>query len=211
MRLSFKHVQKSLDAGAILFDLDGTLVESTGSIGQILTDWAHANALDAAAVNDFSHGKRTIDIVRAFIAENAVQQHYDALTAQFVAATHQTTAIAGTLEFLNQLNAQQIPWAVVSSSERVLIEARLNAAALPIPSFMVSAEDVQQGKPSPEGYLKAADLLNVNIADCVVFEDAPSGIQAAQAAGAQLVVVGHLSDSINTDAQISNYDDLSLL
>lgn len=210
MRLAFKHAQKALEAQAILFDLDGTLVQSTDSIGQILMDWADSQGLDATAVNDFSHGKRTIDIVRQFIAEDAVQQHYEVLTTQFVAAANQTTAIAGALDFLNQLNLHHIPWIVVSSSEAILIEARLKAAGLPLPQRMVSAEDVQRGKPSPEGYLKGAALLNVAIANCVVFEDAPSGIQAAQAAGAQLVVVGSLIDSIHGYDTIRHYDDLNL-
>lgn len=192
----------SIQASAILFDLDGTLVESTGVISDILSEWAASIGQSAQAVVDFSHGKRSIDIVKAFVDADHVDVHYQALTEQFVQSADQAIAVTGAAAFLQQLNEQAVPWAVVSSSEKVLIQARLKAAGLPEPNIFVSAEDVTQGKPSPEGYLRAAEKLVVNIQNCIVFEDAEAGILAAQAAQAQVVVVSELDYGL---ASIKNF------
>ena len=207
MQIELLPTKETIQARAVLFDLDGTLVESTGSIGQILKDWAIENALDAQAVMDYSHGKRSIDIVQHFIGESDVKAQYDFLTSKFVAASDQTIAIQGAAEFIAQLNKLEVPWAVVSSSERILIEARMLAAGLPKAKSVISAEDVEHGKPSPEGYLKGAQLLNVDINDCVVFEDAPSGIQAARQAKAQLITIGGLAKS-QCSLNICDYSQL---
>lgn len=198
----------SIQASAILFDLDGTLVESTGEISDILSQWAVSIDQSAQAVVDFSHGKRSIDIVKAFVDADHVHVHYQALTEKFVQSADQAIAVVGAAAFLDQLNEQGIPWAVVSSSEKVLIQARLKAAGLPEPKLFVSAEDVKQGKPSPEGYLLAAEKLGVSVQDCVVFEDAEAGVSAAQAAQAQIVVVGELDYRL---ISIKNYTAVQLI
>lgn len=177
---------------AILFDLDGTLIQSTGGIDRILTKWAEGLSLNVADVLSFSHGKRSIDIVRHFMNAAEVEQHYVTLTEQFIAAAGQSQAIDGAKGFIETLNNLQIPWCIVSSSERVLIQSRLAAAGLTEPSLMVAAEDIEQGKPNPEGYLRAAASMNIPIEACLVFEDAPSGVHAAQSAGAQVITVGKL-------------------
>ena len=210
MKIYLQQTQQQIEAKAILFDLDGTLVRSTGRIESILSDWATEQNLVVQEVLDYCHGKRTIDIVRHFIADEWVDQNYHELTAQFVQASSDTSAIQGSLKFLELLNQHQIPWAVVSSSERVLIEARLKAAGLPLPQVMVSAENVEKGKPDPTGYLLGAQLLNTAIADCIVFEDAPSGILAAQNAGAQLITIGSLDQPVS-DLHIEHYEQISLI
>ena len=198
----------SIQASAILFDLDGTLVESTGVISDILSQWAVSIDQSAQTVVDFSHGKRSIDIVKAFVDADHVDVHYQALTEKFVQSADQTIAVTGAAAFLQQLNEQGIPWAVVSSSEKVLIQARLKAAGLPEPKLFVSAEDVKQGKPSPEGYLLAAEKLGVSIQECVVFEDAEAGVLAAQRANAQIVIVGSLEKGF---VAVKNYTGLECI
>ena len=198
----------SIQASAILFDLDGTLVESTGVISDILSQWAVSIDLSAQTVVDFSHGKRSIDIVKAFVDADHVDVHYQALTEKFVQSADQTIAVTGAAAFLQQLNEQGIPWAVVSSSEKVLIQARLKAAGLPEPKLFVSAEDVKQGKPSPEGYLLAAEKLGVSIQECVVFEDAEAGVLAARRANAQIVIVGSLEEGL---VSVKNYTGLECI
>ena len=205
----FKIHQHLVSAQAILFDLDGTLVQSTGSITQIMREWAYAQGLDATAVLEYCHGKRTIDIVQHFIQDTSVQRHYQQLTAKFIQAAQHTVAIEGAYQLLMQLNRQQFSWAVVSSSERELIEARLAAAGLPRPQIMVSAEDIVYGKPDPEGYLKAATLLNVPIDKCLVFEDAPAGVQAAQQAGAQVITIGQ--QPLGDHLRIADYHGIEFL
>ncbi len=198
----------SIQASAILFDLDGTLVESTGVISDILSQWAVSIDQSAQTVVDFSHGKRSIDIVKAFVDADHVDVHYQALTEKFVQSADQTIAVTGAAAFLQQLNEQGIPWAVVSSSEKVLIQARLKAAGLPEPKLFVSAEDVKQGKPSPEGYLLAAEKLGVSIQECVVFEDAEAGVLAARRANAQIVIVGSLEEGL---VSVKNYTGLECI
>ncbi|NHB57342.1 HAD-IA family hydrolase [Acinetobacter sp. 194] len=207
MQVRFQHSTHCYAVQAILFDLDGTLVESTGSIGQILQNWAEQNALDVSKVIAFSHGKRSIDIVRAFIQASEVDAQYQQLTAQFVQVADQAQAVNGAFDILNVLNSKQIPWALVSSSERILIEARLKASGLPMPNVVVAAEDIQQGKPSPEGYLKAAQQLDIPIEACLVFEDAAAGVEAAFKAGAKCVGVGSAMQAC-TDVFIENYHQI---
>lgn len=192
---------EKIEFQAVLFDLDGTLVESTGLISDILSHWAVEQGLDADAVLTFSHGKRTQDIVANFIHDESCSLHYQKLTEKFLAASVHTQAIQAAATFIQTLNQHHVPWAVVSSSERELIFARMQAADLPIPEYVVAAEDIVQGKPNPEGYLNGAKLLHIPIEQCVVFEDSAAGIQAAEAAGAQVIVVGaedaaypHISD-----------------
>lgn len=191
MRISLKDKPfEVIDFQAVLFDLDGTLVESTRLIGDILTQWAVEQDLDAEAVLLFSHGKRTQDIVAHFISDNSFELHYQTLTKKFLEASIHTKSIEAAASFIQALDDRRIPWAVVSSSERELIYARMNAAGLPKPTQIVAAEDIIKGKPDPEGYLKGANILNVPIERCLVFEDSPSGIQAVKAAGAQLIIIG---------------------
>lgn len=194
-----------IQASAILFDLDGTLVESTEGISAILSAWAIQIGQCAQKVVDFSHGKRTIEIVQEFVNAEYVQEHYYKLTQQFIQSADQTKTIQGSNDFLNQLIKKKILWAIVSSSERLLIKARLKAAGLPLPDQIISAEDVQVGKPSPEGYLLAAKKLGVKIQDCIVFEDAEAGVLAAQHAKAQIVIVGSLEQGLTT---IRNYTEI---
>lgn len=192
---------EKIEFQAVLFDLDGTLVESTGLISDILSQWAVEQGLDADAVLNFSHGKRTQDIVAHFIHDESCSLHYHKLTEKFSVASVYTQAIQAAATFIQVLNQHHVPWAVVSSSERELIFARMQAADLPTPEYVVAAEDIVQGKPNPEGYLNGAKLLHIPIEQCVVFEDSAAGIQAAEAAGAQVIVVGaedaaypHISD-----------------
>lgn len=201
------HNQTVIKASACLFDLDGTLVESTGGISEILARWAQTIGVEPQIVLDFSHGKRTIDIVRAFVQPEHVQHYYDDLTQQFIDSADQTIAIEGAQQFLNHLIKHDLPWIVVSSSERILIEARLKAAGLPVPMQFVAAEDVEKGKPSPEGYLLAAQKLGVDIRECVVFEDSEAGVLAAERANAQIVVIGSLEKKVN---KIIDYSHISI-
>jgi sugar-phosphatase len=96
--------------------------------------------------------------------------------------------IAGIVDFVQRLDTSK--WAIVTSAPRDLAELRLKAVGLPRPDVMVTAEDVAEGKPDPEGYLKAAGTLGVPILDCLIFEDSPAGISAAEASGARVVIVG---------------------
>jgi len=175
-----------IDCSAILFDLDGVLVDSTAYIEQQWRDWAISKGLDPAPFLQFCHGRRAVETIRLA----APQLDPEAEVAAFrQPAVDEVTlpAIPGARELLAVLPEGR--WGVVTSGARRFALARLAAAGLPEPQVLVSAEDVREGKPSPEGYLRAAQLLATPPGSCLVIEDAPPGIEAARAAGATVVAL----------------------
>jgi mannitol-1-/sugar-/sorbitol-6-phosphatase len=178
---------------AILFDIDGTLVDSTPAVERSWHTWAKEYDVDVDALMKVSHGRRTEDTVADFVRP---QQQADAvarLQALEMGDLDGVVALPGAQHVLDGLPRER--WAAVTSGERQLMTARLAAAGLPVPETMICAEDVAAGKPSPEGYLKAAAALGFEASQCVVIEDAPAGIAAGKAAGAQVVAVTSTHDA----------------
>jgi sugar-phosphatase len=172
----------TFNCAAILFDLDGVLVDSTGSVTRQWKRWAQEQNIDPQKVVEIAHGVRTIEIVRK------LAPHLDA-EAEVVrlekreADDHEGVAVMpGAAELLKAIPDGR--WCVVTSGTRYLATSRLKLANLPIPQVLVSADDVSKGKPDPEPYLMGAKLLGVNPSQCLVIEDAPAGTRAAHAAHA---------------------------
>lgn len=176
-----------VECAAVLFDLDGVLVDSTAYIERQWRDWALSRGLDPGPFLSVCHGRRAVETIRLA----APELDADAEVARFRAQAPDENAILPPLPGARRLLAalSPVPWAVVTSGARRFALARLAGADLPAPPVLVSAEDVRQGKPSPEGYLRAAELVGLAAGDCVVFEDAPPGIAAARAAGATVIAV----------------------
>ncbi|TGX52545.1 HAD family hydrolase [Sphingomonas gei] len=173
---------------AFLFDMDGTIVNSIAAANRIWTRWAERHGLDAAAIIDVLHGVQVAATVRRFATEGMDVAHEAAsITAAEVADVDGVVEIAGARAFLESLPSAR--WAVVTSAPRALAMRRLEAAGLPTPPILVSAEDVRNGKPAPDCFLAAAGALGVPASDCLVWEDAPAGIAAGEAAGASVIVV----------------------
>lgn len=169
-------------AAALLFDMDGTLVDSTAVSERVWRAWAAGAGVDPDAVLAYSHGRRTLDTTRRFAATDEQAIAAAAwIEAQEIAADDGTVAIAGAAALLARLPAHR--WAVVTSAGPTLAARRLAAAGLPIPAVLVTAADVAQGKPDPEGYLLAARRLGFPPAACMVFEDTVAGHEAARRAG----------------------------
>ncbi|MET3837647.1 sugar-phosphatase [Brevundimonas sp. UYEF29] len=173
---------------AFLFDMDGTLITSTLAAERVWTRWAERHGLDVAALLSVMHGVRAIDTIRNqnlpdidLAAEVAWVERGEIEDVDGVAP------IPGAIDFVQRLPPNR--WAVVTSASVPLARARLKAAGVTPPAIMITAEDVERGKPDPAGYLKAAATLGFAIADCLVFEDAEAGIKAGEAAGADVVVV----------------------
>ncbi|GAA4955193.1 HAD-IA family hydrolase [Actinoplanes utahensis] len=176
-------------AAALLFDMDGTLVDSTVVVERTWRTFADRYGLDLAAILAVSHGRRTVETVAAFAPPGVdVEAEAARLTEQEVADTDGIIEVPGATALLGSLPAGS--WAVVTSAGRELAVARMTAAGVPVPDVLISAEDVTAGKPSPEGYLLAAARLGVAAEQTIAFEDAEAGVVAALASGARTVVVG---------------------
>jgi mannitol-1-/sugar-/sorbitol-6-phosphatase len=177
-------------ASAALFDMDGTLVDSTAVVETIWRDFCREQGVDAGLLVPWSHGRRTADTVRHFLPdlpESDQQAIVDDLE------TRERSTMAGVVEIpgaRSLLTGLQLPWAVVTSAPRALAVRRMTEAGLPLPEVVVPADEVEHGKPHADGYLRAAALLGVPPAECVAFEDAEPGLRAALASGARVVVVG---------------------
>jgi mannitol-1-/sugar-/sorbitol-6-phosphatase len=178
-----------LQAKAILFDMDGVLVDSAPAVERVWRKWALEHGLDPAAVVNQAHGRRSVETIRVVAPTMNAEQENAKVEQMEIADKEGVTALAGAAPLLRNLPPDQ--FAIVTSATRPLAVARLGYAGLPLPKFMVTADDVVNGKPSPEPYLKGAALLGVAPAGCLVFEDTPAGVAAARAAGMQVVALGN--------------------
>jgi sugar-phosphatase len=177
----------ALRATALLFDMDGVLVDSRAAIDRVRRRWARKCGLDEEAVVQLPHGQKTRDIITRLAPHLNVTEEVAWLDADEARDLEGITAIGGAAALLAQLQPQE--WAVVTSSGGALARDRLRAAGLPVPRTLVSGDMVSRGKPAPEGYLAGAKQLGRPPAECVVFEDAPAGIQAGVAAGMRAIGV----------------------
>ncbi|MFI7482895.1 HAD-IA family hydrolase [Kocuria sp. M1R5S2] len=200
----------AMEADAVLFDMDGTLVDSIAVDEAIWADFAHRYGLDADEVLGYTHGRQTLDSVRHFLPDGRDARSVAAdLQARALTCTDGIVEVPGAASFLEQLTG--MPVAVVTSSPRDMARRRLRAAGLPVSGPLVAAEDVVEGKPSPEGYRRAATLLGVDPHHCLAFEDAEAGIRAAVASTAHTVVVGsHASSATAGLPRIPDYTAMTV-
>jgi sugar-phosphatase len=174
----------SLRCSAILFDLDGVLLDSTRVVAEQYTRWAREHGLDPAEVMKAAHGVRTVEVVQR------VAPHLDAVAEtkkieDREAAADGIVPIPGAVALLNSIPRGR--WCVVTSGTRYLATTRMRKFGIPVPEILVTADDVKNGKPDPEPYRKGAELLNLNPSACIVVEDAPAGIRSAHAAGMKVI------------------------
>jgi sugar-phosphatase len=170
---------------AVLFDLDGVLIDSTSCITRHWSAWAGRHGLDVSAIMRVAHGLRTIETMRLAAPHLNVEKEAEEFTAGEIADTDGVVAIEGALQLLSTLHTDA--WAVVTSGSAELAAARMGRAGLPIPATLVTADDVQRGKPAPDPYLLGATRLGMAPERCVAVEDAPAGIEAARAAEMRVI------------------------
>ncbi|WFP64021.1 HAD-IA family hydrolase [Mesorhizobium sp. WSM4904] len=196
---------------AFLFDMDGTVLNSIAAAERVWTEWANRHGLDVASFLPTIHGKRAIETIAALELPgiDAVAEA-DALLKAEADDLEGIVPIPGSVAFLNSLPPER--WAIVTSAPRELALLRMAAAGIPVPAMMVSAEDVTRGKPAPDCFLLAAERLGVEARDCLVFEDAPAGIAAGEAAGASVMVISatHVHAMQTQHASIATYDALGV-
>jgi sugar-phosphatase len=170
---------------AILFDLDGVLVDSTKSVIEVWTAWSERNGIPRERTLGVIHGRRTIEGLQILAPHLDLKSEVEKLESAITLKKGGTIAIPGAAELLASLPDRR--WAVVTSGLREFAKVRLRDANLPIPNVLVAADDVTKGKPHPEPYLKGAELLGMTSTHCMVVEDAPNGIRAGKQAGMRVV------------------------
>jgi len=174
-------------AKAILFDMDGVLMDSTPSVERVWRTWAAKHGLDPERVASQAHGRRSIETIRAVAPELDAEKENVIVEQMEIDDKEGVTALPGAAELLAHLPPER--FAIVTSATRPLAVARLGYAGIPVPRYMISANDVIHGKPSPEPFLKGTDLLGFTPADCLVFEDSPAGIASARSAGMKVIAL----------------------
>jgi sugar-phosphatase len=170
---------------AILFDLDGVLIDSTRSVARQWRRWAGENKIDPEKVLEIAHGRRTVEVLQLLAPHLNVEAEVKRIEKREADDTEGVAVMPGAAELLSSIPEDR--WGVVTSGTRYLATSRLRLGNLPIPRVLVSADEVENGKPHPEPYLKGAELLGVNPVACLVIEDAPAGIRAAHAGGMKVI------------------------
>ncbi len=179
--------QLVLRCSAVLFDLDGVLVDSEPVVVRTWNRWAARHKLEIPDLVRRAHGRRSIETVREVAPQLDAEVEVRWLEGTETSDADGLAIMPGAAELFQAIPRERC--AVVTSGGRALAEFRLGAIGLTPPTVLISAEDVQHGKPAPDGYLLAAVRLGAAPSECVVIEDTPAGIAAGRAAGATVLAV----------------------
>jgi len=175
----------SIQTDALLFDMDGVLIDSTPAVARVWTKWALDHGFDPGEVVRRAQGRPSITTIRELLPDSDHHAENAKVERSEIEDLEGVRPLPGTLELLSRLPSGR--WAIVTSSTRALAEVRLRAAGLPRPGLFITSSDVTHGKPHPEPYMKAAKSLGFRSASCIVVEDVPAGIKAGKGAGARVI------------------------
>jgi len=170
---------------ALLFDMDGVLIDSTPAVARVWHRWAVERGFNAEEVVAHAHGRPSLTTVREYLPNSDHEAENREVERREIADLDGVVPLPGALELLASLPAER--WTIVTSCTRRLAEVRLRAAGLPSPKSFITSNDITNGKPHPEPYLKGAAVLGFPPAECIVVEDAPAGVRAGKAAGARVI------------------------
>jgi sugar-phosphatase len=196
--------------------MDGILISSIGSVERSWTKWALLRGVDPALARETAHGRRAVETIAKLRPDLDSEAELTVIEDLEVADNEGLTILPGVLDFLAALPADR--WTVVTSATERLARIRMAVAGIPLPEKLVTADQVKRGKPDPEPFLAGAALLGVAPAECVVFEDSPSGVAAGRSAGCTVVATtfSHSAESLDaahylvhdlTDVQIESASD----
>jgi sugar-phosphatase len=174
-------------ASALLFDLDGVLVDSTPVITRIWEQWAREYGFPPEQTAREAHGRPSLESIRELLPDADHEALNRDLEQREIDDTDGVVPLPGIVHLLASLPEDR--WTIVTSCTLPLAEARIRAAGLHIPPKMITSSDISNGKPHPEPYLKGAEVLGFRAKDCIAFEDAPAGILSAKAAGSRVVAL----------------------
>lgn len=196
-----------LHCQAILFDMDGTLVDSTAVIHRTWRRWAERHSLPLEPILKVEKGRPNREVLQQFAPHLDIDEEARLFLAAEIADVAGLTIVPGAHEAVRA--AQQGRWAVVTSAERSLAEVRLKAVGLPLPQVLIGADDIRRGKPHPECYLMASERLRVSPRECVVFEDAPAGVLSARQAGMHVIALGSFAEAVEgASVRIRDFRDI---
>ena len=177
----------TVEAAGILFDMDGVLISSIGSVNRCWSRWAEHYGLPNAATIRIEHGTRAVDLIAKLAPELDVAEGLKLIEDMEIEDVADLQVLPGARALLESLPPER--WAIVTSATYRLLLGRLKAAELPLPERIISGDMVERGKPDPEPYRRGADLIQAAPAACIVVEDAPSGVGAGVAAGCRVLGV----------------------
>jgi sugar-phosphatase len=198
------------ECDAVLFDLDGVLVDSAACVERHWRRWAAEHHLDPDTIMRVAHGRPTVETIRLVAPHLPAEEEGARLNASEAFDADGVTVFEGAVPLGHSLPRDA--WAIATSGTRDTAMTRLRHAGLPVPAVLITADDVKRGKPDPEAYLLAAARLGVRPGACVVVEDAPAGISAARAAGMRVVAVvtthsrTELGEADATAARLANIE-----
>ncbi len=170
---------------ALLFDLDGVLINSTPAVARVWRKWATEHGFNPDEVVARAHGRPSLTTVREYLPNADHEAENREVERREIEDLEGVVPLPGALDLLTSL--PQARWTIVTSCTRALAEVRIAAAGLPLPQKMITSNDITHGKPHPEPYLKGAALLGFSANDCVVFEDVPAGVRSGKQSGAKVI------------------------
>ncbi|RYG46134.1 HAD family hydrolase [bacterium] len=191
----------TLTCRGLLFDLDGTLIDSLPAVDRAWTLWCERVGLVASEVVPHIHGRRSIDSVRRFAPHLDEEIENAAIRAMEAGDTEGVIALPGSLDFIASLPMGT--WTVVTSGTSDVAQARLRHVGIAIPERAVYGEDVTEGKPHPMPFQFGADVLGIPAGECVAFEDTLAGVRSAKAAGCRVVGIS-LTPIEEADVTVAN-------
>ena len=174
-----------VETKGLLFDMDGVLISSIGSVVRCWRRWAAIYGVPGAESYDVPHGKRAIDIVKLLRPDIDPEEGLRVIEDLEMEDLDDLMVLPGVKTLLESLPPER--WAIVTSATKRLLLGRLGVAGLPIPERIISGDMVERGKPDPEPYRRGAELLGLRPEECVVVEDAPAGVGAGIAAGCRVL------------------------
>jgi sugar-phosphatase len=172
-------------AAALLFDLDGVLINSTPAVARVWRRWATEHGFDPEEVVSRAHGRPSLTTVREYLPQANHELENREVERREIADLEGVIPLPGALELLSSLPKNR--WTIVTSCTRALAEVRIKAAGLPLPAKWITSNDIANGKPNPEPFLKGAAVLGFPSSQCIVLEDVPAGVRAGKAAGAKVI------------------------
>ena len=184
---------RTFSCSAVLFDLDGVLCDSTKAVDREWRDWAARKGVDGDAIMAIAHGVRTVEVIRQVAPHLDVEAEAALIESEEAHDQRGVEVMPGALALVNSIPDGR--WGVVTSGSRLLATNRLRHCGLPVPEVMVTADDVEHGKPHPEPYLRGAEKLKIPPTECLVIEDAPAGVQSACAGGMKVIGITSTYDA----------------